>query len=65
MTNTSKAAQDLLKQQFPGVSGLQPTVYGETGQWDIMTSEGIQILNESIVVHNPQRICMFIHVCMV
>ena len=27
-----KAAQDLLKMLFPGVSGLQPTVYGPTGQ---------------------------------
>ena len=42
-----KAAQDLLKQQFPDVGGLQPTVYGQTGQWDIMAGEGVQILNES------------------
>ena len=42
-----KAAQDLLKQQFPDVSGLQPTIYGQTGQRDIMAGKGVQILNES------------------
>ena len=49
-----KAAQDLLKRQFPGVSGLQPTIYGQTGQWDIMAGEGVQILNES----NSHWLCM-------
>ena len=41
------AAQHLLKKQFPHLSGLQLTILKETGQWDIMASDGIQILNQT------------------
>ena len=41
------AAQHLLKKQFPHLSGLQSTFLKDIGQWDIMASDGIQILNQT------------------
>ena len=41
------AVQKLLKSQFPHISGLQPTVLGSTNQWDVLKSEGVQILHQT------------------
>ena len=38
-------AQNLLKQQFPNVQGLQPTTLGPHQQFDIMRGEFVQILH--------------------
>ena len=37
------AAQILLKKQFAHIGGLQPPTLSLTGQWQVMSSEGIQI----------------------
>lgn len=39
------AAQKLLKKKFPHIGGLQPPILSQTGQWQVMSSEGIQILH--------------------
>ena len=39
------AAQILLKKQFAYIGGLQPPTLSQTGQWQVMSSEGIQILH--------------------
>ena len=41
------AAQMLLKKDFPHVDGLQVTLLAETGGWNILVNEGVQILNDS------------------
>jgi len=41
------AAQVLLKKDFPHVDGLQVTLLAETGGWNILVNEGVQILNDS------------------
>ena len=41
------SCQHLLKKQYPHLSELQSTVLKETGKWDIMASDGIQILNQT------------------
>ena len=41
------AAQTLFKRQFPHMDGLQPPTLSQTGTWPIVTSEGVQILNEN------------------
>ena len=48
------AAQHLLKSQFPHISGLQPTILGKARQWEVMTSEGVQIINQA----NSHWICV-------
>ena len=35
-----------LKKQFPHISGLQHTILAKTDTWEIITAEGIQILND-------------------
>ena len=39
------AAQILLKKQFAHIGSLQPSTLSQTGQWQVMSSEGIQILH--------------------
>ena len=43
-----------LKKQFPHISGLQHTILAQTDAWEIMTAEGVQILNDS----NKHWVCM-------
>ena len=44
--NHISAAQTLLKDQFPHIDGLQPPTLSETGEWSVLLSEGVQILND-------------------
>ena len=39
------AAQILLKKQFAHIGGLQPLTLSQTGQWQVISSVGIQILH--------------------
>ena len=41
------AAQQLLKHQFSDIGGLQPTIFCQNHRWDVMRTEGVQILNNS------------------
>ena len=49
-----QAAYILLKKQFPHISGLQHTILAQTDAWEIMTAEGVQILNDT----NKHWVCM-------
>ena len=41
------AAQQLLNHQFSDIRGLQPTIFCQNHRWDVMRTEGVQILNDS------------------
>ena len=42
-----QAAHLLLKTKFSHIGGLQHIVIAQMGTWEIMTSEGVQIINDS------------------
>ena len=44
------------------ICGLQPTILKETGQWDIIASDGIQILNQTNTHWLCKKMCQFMTV---